>query len=130
MWEIVKSFRFEAAHALSGTTLGRDAEEVHGHSFRAEVAVRGRPDPSTGMVEDFGTLDAKLAAIRSTLDHRLLNRIAGLERPTLETLARYIFDRLRPAVGGLARVTVYRDSCGEACSYFGEEPATRPAPRG
>ena len=120
MWEIVKSFRFEAAHTLAGTTLGADAENVHGHSFRAEVALRGTPDPKTGMVRDFGALDAELAAIRRTLDHRMLNRIAGLETPTLETLARYIFDRLRPA-GDLARVTVYRDSCGEACSYFGED---------
>jgi 6-pyruvoyltetrahydropterin/6-carboxytetrahydropterin synthase len=120
MWEIVKSFRFEAAHTLSGTTLGSDAEHVHGHSFRAEVAVRGTPDPKTGMVKDFGALDAELAEIRRTLDHRLLNRIAGLETPTLETLARYIFDRLRP-IQNLARVTVYRDSCGESCSYFGED---------
>jgi 6-pyruvoyltetrahydropterin/6-carboxytetrahydropterin synthase len=120
MWEIVKTFRFEAAHTLSGTTLGAAAEEVHGHSFRAEVALRGAPDPKTGMVKDFGTLDAELAKIRATLDHKMLNRIAGLETPTLETLARFIFERLRP-LGGLDRVTVFRDSCGEACSYFGED---------
>jgi 6-pyruvoyltetrahydropterin/6-carboxytetrahydropterin synthase len=120
MWEIVKTFRFEAAHTLSGTTLGAVAEEVHGHSFRAEVALRGTPDPKTGMVKDFGALDAELARIRTTLDHKMLNRIAGLETPTLETLARYIYERLRP-IGGLDRVTVYRDSCGEACSYFGED---------
>ena len=120
MWEIVKTFRFEAAHTLSGTTLGATAEEVHGHSFRAEVALRGTPDPKTGMVKDFGALDAELSKIRATLDHKMLNRIAGLETPTLETLARYIFERLRP-LGGLDRVTVFRDSCGEACSYFGED---------
>jgi len=120
MWEIVKSFRFEAAHTLSGTTLGADAEHVHGHSFRAEIALRGTPDAKTGMVKDFGALDAALADIRRTLDHRMLNRIAGLEVPTLETLARYIFERVRP-LGNVARVTVYRDSCGEACSYFGED---------
>lgn len=120
MWEIVKSFRFEAAHTLSGTTLGPDAEHVHGHSFRAEVALRGTPDAGTGMVKDFGALDAALTEIRRTLDHRMLNRIAGLETPTLETLARYIFERVRP-LGNVARVTVFRDSCGEACSYFGDE---------
>jgi 6-pyruvoyltetrahydropterin/6-carboxytetrahydropterin synthase len=125
MWEIVKSFRFEAAHTLAGTTLGADAEQVHGHSFRAEVALRGRPDPKTGMVMDFGALDAALADVRQTLDHRFLNRIEGLDRPTLETLARYIFDRLRP-VGRLVRVTVHRDSCGESCSYFGEDADNRP----
>ena len=120
MWEIVKSFRFEAAHTLSGTTLGAAAEEVHGHSFRAEVALRGTPDPKTGMVKDFGALDTELAKIRATLDHKMLNRIAGLETPTLETLARYIFERLKP-LGGLTHVTVFRDSCGEACSYFGDD---------
>jgi 6-pyruvoyltetrahydropterin/6-carboxytetrahydropterin synthase len=35
MWELTKSFRFEAAHALPGTTLGSASEEIHGHSFRA-----------------------------------------------------------------------------------------------
>jgi 6-pyruvoyltetrahydropterin/6-carboxytetrahydropterin synthase len=72
------------------------------------------------MVKDFGALDAELAEIRRTLDHRLLNRIDGLATPTLEVLARYIYDRIRPN-HNLARVTVYRDSCGESCSYFGED---------
>ncbi len=46
MWELTKSFRFEAAHSLTGTTLGEISEEIHGHSFRAEVSVRGTPDPA------------------------------------------------------------------------------------
>ena len=50
MWELTKSFRFEAAHALPGTTLGAASQEIHGHSFRAEVTIRGTPDPATGMV--------------------------------------------------------------------------------
>jgi 6-pyruvoyltetrahydropterin/6-carboxytetrahydropterin synthase len=57
MWELTKSFRFEAAHALSGTTFGVDSETIHGHSFRAEVTVRGTPNPATGMgvgSRDFG----------------------------------------------------------------------------
>ena len=49
MWELTKSFRFEAAHALPGTTLGAASEEIHGHSFRAEVSIRGTPDPDTGI---------------------------------------------------------------------------------
>ena len=56
MWELTKSFRFEAAHALSGTTWGAASEEIHGHSFRAEVSVRGTPNPETGMVLDLGLL--------------------------------------------------------------------------
>ena len=118
MWELTKSFRFEAAHALSGTTLGSASEEIHGHSFRAETAVRGVPDPATGMLIDLGLLEAKLDELRRTLDHKFLNRIEGLERPTLENITRFIFDRVQHA-GPVARVTVYRDSCGEACTYFG-----------
>ena len=56
MWELTKSFRFEAAHALAGTTLGAASEEIHGHSFRAEISIRGTPDPKTGMVLDLGLL--------------------------------------------------------------------------
>jgi 6-pyruvoyltetrahydropterin/6-carboxytetrahydropterin synthase len=116
MWEVTKSFNFDAAHTLSGTMLGATAEEVHGHSFRAEVAVEGTPDPATGMVLDLGRLDEAVAAMRKRLDHKLLNRIEGLGKPTLENLARYICEELTP-VGPITRVTIFRDSCNEACTY-------------
>lgn len=116
MWELTKSFRFEAAHTLSGTTQGSAAEEVHGHSFRAEVAVEGTPDSATGMVVDFGRLEAALADVQRMLDHKLLNRIEALGPPTLENLARFICEQIRQ-VGPVTRVTVYRDNCGEACTY-------------
>jgi 6-pyruvoyltetrahydropterin/6-carboxytetrahydropterin synthase len=118
MWELTKSFRFEAAHAIAGTTLGPASEEIHGHSFRAEIAVRGTPDPKTGMIIDLGALEASMAEIRQMLDHKLLNRIDALGVPTLENLSRFIFERVAH-LGVVTRVTVYRDSCNEACSYFG-----------
>jgi 6-pyruvoyltetrahydropterin/6-carboxytetrahydropterin synthase len=120
MWELTKSFGFEAAHALSGTTLGAISEEIHGHSFRAEITIRGVPDPDTGMVVDLGLLDRNIAALRAILDHKYLNKIDGLERPTLENLARFIWQRVETG-GQLVRVTVRRDSCHEACSYFGPQ---------
>ncbi len=116
MWELTKSFRFEAAHMLSGTTLGAAATEVHGHSFRAEVAVEGSPDPTTGMVLDLGRFESAIADVKKALDHKLLNRIDAIGVPTLENLARYICEQVRQ-VGPVTRVTVYRDSCGEACTY-------------
>jgi 6-pyruvoyltetrahydropterin/6-carboxytetrahydropterin synthase len=116
MWEVTKSFYFDAAHTLSGTTLGATAEEVHGHSFRAEVAVEGKPDPATGMVLDLGRLDEAVAAVRKRLDHKMLNKIDGLGKPTLENLARFICEQLAQ-VGPITRVTVFRDSCNEACTY-------------
>jgi 6-pyruvoyltetrahydropterin/6-carboxytetrahydropterin synthase len=120
MWELTKSFRFEAAHSLSGTTFGEAGEEIHGHSFRTEVTVRGTPDPATGMVLDLGVLEQRMADVQKTLDHKFLNRIEALGPPTLENLSRFIFERVQHA-GRVMRVSVYRDSCNESCTYYGPQ---------
>jgi len=120
MWELTKSFRFEAAHSLSGTTFGAASEEIHGHSFRTEVTVRGTPDPATGMVIDLGLLERSMADVRKLLDHKLLNRIETLGPPTLENLSRFIWDQLQHAAQ-LTRVSVHRDSCNESCTYYGPQ---------
>lgn len=118
MWELTKSFRFEAAHALAGTTLGEISQEIHGHSFRAEVTIAGTPDPATGMVMDLGVLDQKISDVQKLLDHKFLNKVEALGIPTLENLTRFIWEHVKTA-GPLTRVSVHRDSCGESCSYFG-----------
>jgi 6-pyruvoyltetrahydropterin/6-carboxytetrahydropterin synthase len=120
MWELTKSFRFEAAHQLSGTSLGAAGAGIHGHSFRAEIVIRGTPDPVTGMVMDLGILEQQIEGVRRTLDHKMLNDIAGLERPTLEYIARFIWSRVE-ASAPLVKVAVHRDSCGESCAYFGQK---------
>jgi 6-pyruvoyltetrahydropterin/6-carboxytetrahydropterin synthase len=120
MWELTKSFRFEAAHALPGTTLGGASEEIHGHSFRAEVTLRGQPDPATGMVLDLGLLERSMAEVQKLLDHKLLNRVEALGPPTLENLSRFIWERVQHA-GKITRVSVHRDSCNESCSYYGPQ---------
>jgi 6-pyruvoyltetrahydropterin/6-carboxytetrahydropterin synthase len=118
MWELTKSFRFEAAHALAGTTLGEASQEIHGHSFRAEVTIRGTTDPATGMVTDLGVLDRGMAQVQKLLDHKFLNNVEALGPPTLENLTRFIWERVAHT-GQLTRVAVHRDSCNESCSYFG-----------
>jgi 6-pyruvoyltetrahydropterin/6-carboxytetrahydropterin synthase len=120
MWELIKSFRFEAAHSLAGTSLDKASEEIHGHSLRAEVVIQGVPDPATGMLTDLTTLQKKLEAVRAQLDHKLLNTIEGLDLPTLEHFSRFVWQRLE-GVGPLARVSVYRNSCGKGCSYYGPQ---------
>ena len=120
MWELTKSFHFEAAHWLQGTTFGADSEEIHGHSFRAEVSLRGTPDPTTGMLLDLGLLERSMAEVQKMLDHKLLNKVEALGQPTLENLSRFIFERLQH-VGQITRVSVHRDSCNESCTYFGPQ---------
>ncbi len=121
MWELTKSFTFEAAHTLPITTLGEASQEIHGHSFRVEVTVRGNTtNPDTGMVVDFGVLTERLAEIQKLLDHKFLNKIEAIGLPTLENLSRFIYERVRH-IGHVTKVSVHRDSCRETCTYYGPE---------
>lgn len=121
MFELSKQFRFDAAHTLDRSIQTESSRRIHGHSYRAEVTVRGRPDPVTGMIVDLGILEASMEEARDALDHRFLDEINDLGPATMENLSRWIWDRLQPVVSNLFRVSVYRDSSGETCSYWGEE---------
>lgn len=120
MFEITKEFRFEAAHTLHRDIAVEASRRIHGHSYRAEVTLRGTPD-AHGMVLDFGMLGDRLAVIRTVLDHRLLDDIDGLGPATLENLARYIWAALAPHCPGLTEVAMFRDSEGESCRYRGPD---------
>jgi len=123
MFEISKQFRFESAHALhrDADRESREASRrIHGHSYRAEVVVCGDADQATGMVVDFGVLERAVEAARLELDHHFLNDLPDLGPPTMENLCIWIWRKVSDCAG-LTRVTVYRDSTGETCSYFGGE---------
>ncbi|HWI28117.1 MAG TPA: 6-carboxytetrahydropterin synthase QueD [Stellaceae bacterium] len=115
--EIVKEFRFDAAHFLPTAPEGHPYRRMHGHSFKVEVEITGTPDPQQGWIVDFGVVEARLASLRERLDHRLLNEVDGLALPTLERLAEWIYAALAPELPGLARITVRREASGEACTY-------------
>jgi len=121
MYELSKQFRFDAAHTLDRVIHTESSRRIHGHSYRAEVTVRGTPDPATGMIVDLGILEREMEDARDALDHRFLDEVADIGPATMENLCRWIWDRLRPVVHNLFRVTVYRDSSGETCSYWGGE---------
>jgi 6-pyruvoyltetrahydropterin/6-carboxytetrahydropterin synthase len=113
--EVSKAVTFEAAHRLGGPDDPEAYRRVHGHSFRLEATLRGRPHPERGWVADLGALEAALRALTARLDHGLLNEVEGLERPTLERLAAWAAAELKPRFATLARVTVSRPSLGESC---------------
>ena len=119
MWELTKSFRFDASHTLDRSIETVASKRIHGHSYRAEVTVRGEADAATGMVMDFGLLEQRLAETREGLDHHMLDDVAELGPATMENLAAWIWRRLRPATPGLVKVTVFRDSQGESVTYRG-----------
>ena len=116
--ELVKDFRFEAAHWLPNVPEGHKCRRMHGHSFRGEVAVRGEIDPKTGWVIDFADLRRAVDPIVTRLDHYLLNEIEGLENPTAERLAVWIWQHVAPALPSLFRITI-EETCTSRCHYFG-----------
>ena len=119
MYELAKQFRFEAAHTLKRSVESQSSRRIHGHSYRAEVVVAGEPDPDSGMVMDLGLLERALDRARSALDHQFLDDVPDLGPATIENLAAWIWRQLAPACPGLTRVTVYRDSSGDSCSFLG-----------
>lgn len=116
--ELVKDFRFEAAHFLPNVPEMHKCRRMHGHSFRGEVAVRGDVGDQTGWVMDFADLKRAVDPLIAQLDHYLLNDIEGLHNPTSERIAIWLWERLEPALPGLYRVTI-EETCSSRCHYFG-----------
>jgi 6-pyruvoyltetrahydropterin/6-carboxytetrahydropterin synthase len=121
MFELSKQFRFDAAHTLARAIQSETSRRIHGHSYRAVVTVRGRPDPVTGMIVDLGVLDTTMEIARDALDHRFLDELDGLGPATMENLSRWIWECLKPRVDNLFKVSVYRDSTDETCTYWGPD---------
>jgi 6-pyruvoyltetrahydropterin/6-carboxytetrahydropterin synthase len=115
---IFRQFGFEAAHRLPNVPEGHKCARLHGHSFRVEVHVSGPVDPALGWVMDFADLAAAWAPVHDLVDHRYLNEIEGLENPTSENLAAWIWDRLAGAGLPLTRLVV-RETCTTGCVYEG-----------
>ncbi len=117
--DIFADFTFEAAHRLPHLPADHKCARLHGHSFRVRLTARGPVQPGTGWVLDFADLHAAFAPVYEALDHRYLNEVAGLENPTSEHLARWIWDRVKPALPALAAVNL-SETCTTGCIYKGE----------
>lgn len=123
MHELSKEFRFDAAHTLTRTIDVEPSRRIHGHSYRAEIVIRGRPAADTGMLMDLARLDQAMASARDGLDHRFLDEIADLGPATMENLTSWIWHKIAPTCPNLFRVTVRRDSDTGTCSFYGPDAA-------
>lgn len=117
--ELFRKFQIEAAHFLPNVPEGHKCRRMHGHSFVIEVHLEGPVGETTGWVMDFADLKRAFQPVYDTLDHHLLNDIEGLENPTSENLARWVWGRLAPEVPGLSAVLV-RETCNAGCIYRGD----------
>jgi 6-pyruvoyltetrahydropterin/6-carboxytetrahydropterin synthase len=116
--EIFKEFTFEAAHRLPNVPPGHKCSRLHGHSFRVSVHVEAPVGDDTGWVRDFADLTGAMQPVLACLDHYYLNEISGLENPTSEILAGWIWERLRPSLPELSQVVI-RETCTSGCVYRG-----------
>lgn len=116
--DIFKTFRLEAAHRLPNVPAGHKCARLHGHSFAVELQVSGPLGEDTGWVMDFAELKQAFQPLYDRLDHHYLNDIEGLENPTSERLAVWIWERLKPVLPLLSAVTVH-ETCTSGCRYTG-----------
>ncbi len=117
--EIYKEFHFEAAHRLPNVPVGHKCARLHGHSFHVRLHVQGEVGADSGWVLDFGDIKECFAPLHDLLDHNYLNDIPGLENPTSEHIARWIWDRLAPQLPSLHAVEI-RETCTSGCIYRGQ----------
>jgi 6-pyruvoyltetrahydropterin/6-carboxytetrahydropterin synthase len=115
---LFRELRFEAAHRLPKVPAGHKCARLHGHSFKIELAVYGPVNPDTGWLIDFGQLDELWQPLHDQLDHNYLNEIEGLDNPTSENLARWLWQHLKPSLPELERVIVH-ETCDARCEYEG-----------
>lgn len=116
--EIFREFTFEAAHHLPSVPDGHKCARLHGHSYRVEVRVEGPVGSASGWVMDFAELKEAFRPLHERLDHHYLNEVEGLDNPTSENLARWIWERLQDTLP-LSAVVV-RENCTSGCVYRGE----------
>jgi len=119
---VFKEFTFEAAHRLPNVAPGHKCARLHGHSFRVEVHVEGVVGAESGWVLDFADIDRAFAPLHDQLDHRYLNEIDGLDNPTSERVAEWIWARLEGTLPGLSSVVV-RETCTAGVEFRGARPS-------
>ena len=116
--DVFRVFQLEAAHRLPNVPDGHKCARMHGHSFRIEIHISGPVGRESGWVMDFADLRKAFQPLFDQLDHHCLNDIEGLENPTSENLAIWIWDRLSPSLTDLCKVVV-QETCNAGCIYTG-----------
>jgi 6-pyruvoyltetrahydropterin/6-carboxytetrahydropterin synthase len=115
---LVKSFSFEAAHWLPCFPEGHKCRRMHGHSFRVDVVVEGEVPEHKGYLIDYADIKKAIEPVCARLDHYCLNEIEGLENPTSEVIARWVWRELHASLPMLAEIVVH-ETCTSRCHYAG-----------
>ena len=116
---LTKDFTFEAAQTLPNVPPGHKCRRMHGHSFKVEVSIEGEVDPHLGWVYDHASISQAMEPLLALLDHSCLNEIEGLENPTIENMAAWLWQRLEGGCPGLCEIVIHETPTAR-CIYRGE----------
>lgn len=105
--QIFKQFSFDSAHFLPNVPEGHKCKEIHGHTYRLTVYLEGPLDEQLGWVMDFAVLKNVIEPLIKSMDHTLLNNIEGLENPTCERIAVWIWEHIQPKVPLLKKIELF-----------------------
>ena len=114
-----KDFEFESAQSLPRFPEGHKCRNLHGHSFKVTVSVRGEVDETTGILYDHACISSAMRPLVGQLDHHHLNEIPGLENPTIELMCRWLWTKLLPELPGLYEIVLH-ETPRARCVYRGE----------
>jgi 6-pyruvoyltetrahydropterin/6-carboxytetrahydropterin synthase len=118
-FELKTQFRIESARFLPNLPEGHPCKRMHGHGFVIVLKLVGGLDPKIGWVRDYHEIEKTARIVLDLIDHRVLNEVPGLENPTSELLCKWLFEKLKPLIVELKRVSVLETPTTE-CSYPAE----------
>ncbi len=116
--ELTKKYHFEAAHALTCAPEGHRCRQIHGHTYEVEVTLEGPVDPKTGWLVDYGDINRAVKPVIDILDHKFLNEVEGLSKPTSENLCAWLWDRITSSLPRLSEICV-KETPTSRCRYRG-----------
>ncbi len=117
--EIYKEFSFDSAHYLPNVPEGHKCKNMHGHTYHVKISAKGPIDATLGWVEDFGHFKKVWEPIVHEIDHKVLNDVPGLENPTAELIAVWIWNRMIDKIPYLHSVEV-KETLTSGAIYRGE----------
>ena len=115
-YELKQHFQIESARFLPNLPSTHPCARLHGHSFKIVLTLLGDLDTKVGWVMDYNEISFAMKPLLIEIDHRVLNEVPGLENPTSELLAKWIYDRMIKKIPILKNVTIAETSATE-CRY-------------
>lgn len=115
-YELKQHFQIESARFLPHLEKSHPCSRMHGHSFKIILRLVDDLDPKLGWVIDYNDIQKAMKPILEQIDHRVLNEVAGLENPTSELLAKWIYDKALPLLPMLKSVSILETTSTE-CTY-------------